>query len=120
MLERLSKMAANRRLNQAKKFASDGLAVSEYNKDMISWITPELLDEHDIFPFKMQPNGFRTYVMNLRPVDRDIDFWSLGKQVQSKVSHGQIEYECVAEVMAGYWEFLRFEVHGKTWLTPDI
>lgn len=101
-LKKFANFAANRRLKQALEYVQRG---SSYRNES-AWITPELLEEHEMFPYHLAPNGSRTYVMNLRNPE-DIDFWSIGKHLQRK---HDIEFECVAEVQAGFWAFLRQEV----------
>ncbi len=97
------------RLGKAIKVAQGGRRVS-LDDGMTTWITPELLKEHNTFPYDKHPQGFRSYAMNLHPKDKSVNFWSMGKSVQSTTPWGRIPYETQSEVMAGFWEFLRQQV----------
>ena len=108
MLEDLKKMmgrAFDHRLSNAMKYVHNGR--KPWDTDMYDWVTIELLEQHTTFPYHLAPPGHRTYVMNLRP--KDVDFWAIGKAVQRREPMGVIDFECVAEIQAGYWEFLRHE-----------
>ena len=102
-----ARFGVGHRLRRALSKSEGGKSISHYGKDMVDWITPELLEQHKTFPYTLAPFGHRSYVMNLRP--KDVNFWSMGKEVQ-RLDGVNIPFECIAEVQAGYWEFLRREV----------
>ena len=103
LLKKFADFAAKRRLKLALT-SLQGYYISE--DELSSWITPELLLEHDIFPYHLAPTGFRSYVMNLH-VPPDVDLWGIGKFLQCS---NDIDYETIAEIQAGFWEFVRHEV----------
>ena len=100
-LAALHKFAAKRRLRQALDYVQRGRS-----KEESDWITVELLEEYEIFPNHLAHSNSRSYVMNLHS-PKGVDFLTMGKQLQRE---HPIEFECVAEVQAGFWEFLRQEV----------
>lgn len=104
-IEWYSKFAANRRLNQAINY----LQRNGGRSDITDWITPELLEKHETFPYHLAPNSFRSYVMNLNNPE-DISLWNIGKALQRKHGFNVIDGETVAEVQAGFWAVLIQEV----------
>ena len=110
MIEKLQKMLDNAfelRLKRALKYLHGGRSFVLGGQEQFDWITIELLEKHKTFPYRLAPNGHRTYVMNLKP--EGVDLWSVGKMVQRREDFGVIDFETIAEIQAGYWEFLRHE-----------